>query len=138
MMRWKTAGGIAVVAIAIVLAAFFTQKNERREIDAKVFAEMAKNPWDLKGDLLWGYYFTSSDKASLERSAWFLERVGYRIVGTHKDQKHIWWLHIEKTERHTLDSMAGRNVRLAWFAKACGFTTYDGWDVGQVPNAKKG
>lgn len=34
---------------------------------------------------------------------------------------------------HTVDSIAGRDVRLSWFTKICGLSTYDGWDAGLVP-----
>jgi hypothetical protein len=128
---------LILVTILLVFSAvwisFAVQRRERRAIDAAVFAEMRKNPWDLNGDLLWGYFFTNQNKKALEFDAWVLRRFGYRTVDMHQDEKKgFWWLHVEKVERHTLDSMAGRNVRLAWFGSVFGGSDYDGWDVGQV------
>jgi len=122
-----------VLATVAVTIAFSVQRRERREIDATVFDAMRKNPWDLNGDLLWGFFFTNDSRGVLEITAKALEIVGYKIVAIYQDeQKKFWWLHVERVERLTLDSMASRNVRLIWFAKLFGGSVYDGWDVGQV------
>jgi hypothetical protein len=132
---------IALVAIIGLSIAFTVQRRERRAIDAGVFAEMRKNPWDLNGDLLWGFYFTNETKWPLEFDAWALGLFGYSKVSIDRDEKkEFWWLHVEKIERLSLDSMASRNVRLSWFGKIFGFSVYDGWDVGPVgfkPEANK-
>ncbi len=134
--------GVCMLAAAIGIGVAYRQQREkRRKIDAQVFAEMRKNPWDLNGDLLWGYYFTNSARWPLQVDAWVLKMLGYRTVEIYPaETKGFWWLHVEKVERLTLDRMAGRNVRFAWFARVLGLSTYDGWDVGQVgiqPGANK-
>jgi len=139
-MKKRTLIVTCVLVAAVGLSITFTvQRRERKAIDATVFAAMRKNPWDLNGDLLWGYYFTNGAKWPLRFDAWALGLLGYKTVAIDRDEKKdFWWLHVEKVERHTLDSMASRNVRLSWFGRVVGFSVYDGWDVGQVGfNPKK-
>jgi hypothetical protein len=42
-------------------------------------------------------------------------------------------LHIERVERHTPQSLDARNDQLTRLANEM-HVTYDGWDVGQLPN----
>ena len=129
--------GVIIAAIAVTIG-FVKQRRERREIDATEFEAMRKNPWDLNGDLLWSYFFTNEAKWPLEFDAQVLRIVGYKTVDIYHDEtKDFWWLHVERVERLTLDSMAGRNVRLTWLGKLFGGSVYDGWDVGQVGRTPK-
>jgi hypothetical protein len=108
----------------------------RPQLEA-MFGDMRKSaPWNVDGALLWGYFFTSGDKGSLERLGQTLTAQGYRLVEIHLGDKaaardpDIWWLHIEKVERHTVDSLDARNQEFyALSAKQSG-VQYDGMDVG--------
>ena len=44
----------------------------------------------------------------------------------------LWWLHVEKTEIHTPDSLDQRNQALYRFAAEHGLDAYDGMDVGVI------
>ena len=44
----------------------------------------------------------------------------------------LWWLHVEKTEVHTPDSLHERNQALYRFAEEHGLDAYDGMDVGAI------
>ena len=44
----------------------------------------------------------------------------------------LWWLHVEKTEVHTPDSLHERNQALYRFAEEHGLDGYDGMDVGAI------
>jgi hypothetical protein len=59
-----------------------------------------------------------------------LERLGYRIVDVFpSDEGEIYFLHAERIETHSVDSLHQRNNELADLAFSRG-VTYDGMDVG--------
>jgi hypothetical protein len=86
-------------------------------------------PWNVDGPLLWGYFFTNKQKAPLEDAAKVLAARGYRVVEIYRNDK-AWWLHVDKVERHTVDSLDERNAEFYAFAKQQGLESYDGMDVG--------
>jgi len=103
----------------------------------EMFNNMAKDTsWDLSKPVLWGYFFTDSSRSVLERAAPLLESQGYRIVDIYLSDKDepsesdLWWLHVEKVEVHTPDTLDQRNQLLYQFADGQGIDTYDGMDVG--------
>jgi hypothetical protein len=90
--------------------------------------------------MLWGYFFTDSDRIALERAAKKLEAEGYRFVDVFQpedDGKPLpyFFLHVEKVETHSVDSLYKRNTQLEAFAKQNGLDTYDGMDAGPVEPA---
>ena len=105
-----------------------------------MFANMrAGAPWNVDGPLLWGYFFTSPDRASLEAVSTTLVAQGYRFVEIRPGEKEsqsdpdIWWLHVERVERHTVETLHARNTQFYAFAATLKRLTYDGMDVGSVP-----
>jgi len=95
----------------------------------------AQTDWDLSGEMLWGYFFTDSDKSALERASEKLEKQGYRVVDIFQPDDEgtplpYFFLHVEKVEAHTVDSLYRRNTELEAFARANDLETYDGMDVG--------
>ncbi|WP_205691928.1 ribonuclease E inhibitor RraB [Caulobacter soli] len=88
--------------------------------------------WNVDGPLLWGYFFTSPDRAKVDQAAKILVGRGYRLVEIHRD-RGVWWLHVERVEHHTVDSLDARNAEFYAFAQGEGLATYDGMDVGPVP-----
>lgn len=97
-----------------------------------------KSHWDISKAMLWGYFFTDASKSDLEAVVPSLEAQGYRLVDIYlsdkedpKDDDH-WWLHVEKVEIHTPDSLDERNKRFYQFAEDNGLDSYDGMDVGPV------
>ena len=107
-----------------------------KEEMVKLFADMKQNaPWDSNKPLLWGYFFADPDKAKLEAVQAPLKATGYQIVGIYDskpdgDAPALWWLHIEKVEKHTVDTLHARNQQFYQFAEAHGLDSYDGMDVG--------
>ena len=102
-----------------------------------LFAKMrADGSMDVDGELLWGYFFTDSSKEELERAAPLLESQGYKIVDIYQadkdesDEPDLWWLHVERIEHHTPDTLNQRNQILYQFADEHGLGSYDGMDVG--------
>lgn len=94
--------------------------------------------WDLSQPLLWGYFFADADQTKLERVAPLLKKQGYRFVDIYLSDKEepeepdLWWLHVEKVEVHTADTLHERNQQLYAFADEHGLDSYDGMDVGPV------
>jgi hypothetical protein len=97
-----------------------------------------KSDWDMSGDMLWGYFFTHSSREPLESASRLLAAEGYRVVDIYPGEKEdddepdVWWLHVEKVESHTVDSLNACNERFYEFADGIGLDAYDGMDVGPV------
>jgi hypothetical protein len=98
----------------------------------------ADTEWDMSKPMLWGYFFTDADRAKLEKVAPLLEKEGYRFVDIFLSDKEepnesdLWWLHVEKEEVHTPDTLHERNRILYEFAADHQLDSYDGMDVGPV------
>ena len=94
--------------------------------------------WDTTKPLLWGYFFTNSNPKLLEMARDVLVKKGYRYVDIYlsdkdnPDDNDMWWLHIEKEEIHTPQSLDKRNDDLYNFANDFGLDSYDGMDVGPI------
>jgi Regulator of ribonuclease activity B len=114
------------------------QKNIEREELESAFAHIRKSTnWKVEGELLWGFFFTAPAESPLIAASKILETMGYRVVSIHPDdEKKDWWLHVERIEIHTVDSLNARNQQLTKFAADQKLGTYDGWDVGQVLDVK--
>jgi hypothetical protein len=94
-------------------------------------------PWNVDGPLLWGYFFTNRTPEPLRKAASQLESLGYRVVDIAERPDAAaaarWWLHVEKVEVHSVDSLHARNQELYAFASKMKLTSYDGMDVGPAP-----
>lgn len=104
-----------------------------------LFLDMKQNaPWDITQPLLWGYFFSDENKAKLEAAAPLLQAQGYRVVGIfdskpESDTPALWWLHVEKVEAHTVETLHARNQEFYQFAAEQQIETYDGMDVAPAP-----
>jgi hypothetical protein len=110
---------------------------EREDIE-EMFADIrTQGKWNLDGPLLWGYFFTAGTKQKLEPAGKALTKDGYRFVdiwlseSDEPDEPDCWWLHVERVEHHTVDSLHKRNKLLEAVAKKFD-VDYDGMDVGLV------
>ena len=94
--------------------------------------------WNISGDMLWGYFFTHNELQLLENVAELLEKQGYKKVSIYlsdkeeADEQEQFWLHIEKIETHTPESLDARNDEFYIFANKHNIDSYDGMDVGPV------
>lgn len=94
--------------------------------------------WNISGDMLWGYFFTHNEPQLLENVADLLEKQGYKKVSIYLsdkeelDEPDQFWLHIEKIETHTPESLDARNDEFYIFANKHNIDSYDGMDVGPV------
>jgi hypothetical protein len=99
-----------------------------------MFARMkAEAPFEVDGELLWGYFFTDPSKQKLRPVADELVKLGYREVGLyHTDDRTTYFLHVEKVEKHTPETLDERNAQFYAMADRFGIESYDGMDVGPV------
>ena len=99
----------------------------------------SKTPWNMSGDMLWGYFFTHNNPQKLEQIATELNKRGYRFVDIFLSEKEestdpdLYWLHVERIEAHTPQTLDKRNDELYIFAHESGVDSYDGMDVGPAP-----
>ena len=88
---------------------------------------------DFGRELLWGYFFTHHDRAVLERARPALEARGYRYVGvSDRGGGPVLFLHVERVETHTAESLFQRYQELGAFAAEHQLASFDGFDVGNV------
>jgi len=93
----------------------------------------SQTTWDISRPMLWGFFFIDDSPEKLQRAGRELEKRGYRFVKIYQDDPKInWWLHVEREEVHTVDSLHARNVELSVFARETGLKDYDGNDVGPL------
>jgi hypothetical protein len=100
----------------------------------EMFALMREEaPFDVDGELLWGYFFTDADKKKLRPLLDELLASGYQEVGLYRtDDRQTYFLHVERVEKHTPISLDARNHELQQLAERHGIESYDGMDVGPV------
>lgn len=101
----------------------------------EMFADMRTNPgyrkWDVDGPLLWGYFFTDPSSKKLQAAADHLSSNGYRFVKIFPtEDRSTFFLHVEKIEHHTPDSLHQRNLEFYKLASSFRLQSYDGMDVG--------
>jgi hypothetical protein len=96
-------------------------------------ADTGHEKWNVDGDLLWGYFFTDPDPRKLQSLADYLAKNGYHYVNIYPtDDKRTFFLHVERIEHHTPESLNQRNVEFYKLVKQFHVDTYDGMDVGPV------
>jgi hypothetical protein len=93
--------------------------------------------WPIEGPMLWGYFFTDGSAEKLRSLVPVLEVQGYRYVDLFvpeldEGEDEYFFLHMEKEEAHTLDSLHERNQQLYALADLHGLASYDGMDVGPI------
>jgi hypothetical protein len=117
-------------------------------IDREALVEMFENiadrgEWDMSQPMLWGYFFTNGDQAALRAAVPALQSDQYELVDIYQSEKDdptdedVWWLHVQRVEVHTVDTLAARNERLSEFATRHGIDSYDGMDVGPAPTVAR-
>ncbi len=97
-----------------------------------MFSRMrAETKWNVDGPMLWGYFFTDRSAEKLERAATILVPQCYRFVTIREDDDgSTRWLHVEREELHSPQSLFARNEALYKLADELGLDKYDGMDVG--------
>ena len=112
----------------------------REVIDELFESTRARARWSIDDVCLWGYFFTDVDRSKLLGAGADLEDRGFRMVGIldptpADDDQETLFLHVERVERHTVDSLLELNADLDAFAEQHGLESYDGMDVGPAGGA---
>ena len=81
-----------------------------------------------KVNLSWGYYFSHNDLESLETAKEILISKGYDFAEIIQEEKEFF-LHIEKIEIHTIDSLYKRCTELKTLTLELQIKSFDGFDV---------
>jgi hypothetical protein len=133
---------VLLCVLAAPLPACAQAGGSREQIE-QMFAHISqKTAWNMSGNMLWGYFFTNRSRQPLELASQDLARLGYRVVDIYPGEKEnpadpdLWWLHVERVERHSVTSLLQRNTELSAFAKQHGLASYDGMDVGPADGRK--
>ena len=93
--------------------------------------------WDIDNVCRWSYFFVDSSRDQLIASGKFLEGKGYEIVGLlepgpEDDDQETIYLRVDRTERHSVQTLLSRNEKLYALADLLGLQGYDGMNVGVV------
>lgn len=105
----------------------------------EIFADArSEDNWNLDEPMLYSYYFVDEDPDKLESLGVALEEKDYDFIGVYElgDEETEkatgeYLLHLDKTEKHTPETLAQRNVEFAKLAEDYGIKTYDGWEFGE-------
>ncbi|MBB6092354.1 hypothetical protein HNQ60_001200 [Povalibacter uvarum] len=132
---------IASLLVGLVLAATSVGQTappiSKSQLQSMFDSMRRDAPWNVDGPLLWGYFFTNKTPEPLRRAGEQLEVMGYRVVDLSERADAAasarWWLHVEKIETHTVESLHARNQELHALASKMSLNSYDGMDVGPVP-----
>lgn len=96
--------------------------------------------WNLSENMLWGFFFTHHEPKALELIRSELTAKGYRFVDLYQandedqDGPPLWWLHVEREEIHTPQSLDERNDTFYLLAARHHVDSYDGMDIGPILN----
>lgn len=104
--------------------------------DSRETYESGRSSWNIDETCRWSYFFVDPDLKKFGQVADHLERLGYEIVGTlypgPTDENPVYYLRVDKVERHTPQSLHELNQQLYRVARQFGVQDYDGMDVGAV------
>ena len=129
---------LVIFFVAGATAATTPSTSERSVITIsqlrEMFSNMRTNPkLNMDGPLLWGYFFTDPNPKKLEPLAQELTASGYTLVDVYPtDDKSTYFLHVEKVEHHTPESLDKRNQEFYQLADKYHVESYDGMDVGEA------
>ena len=105
----------------------------------EIFADAKREDnWNLDEPMLYSFYFVDEDAEKLDKLGEKLEADGYDFIGIYElgddeteEATGEFLLHLDKTETHTPESLAQRNVEFARLAEEHQIKTYDGWEFGE-------
>ena len=126
---------LPVLALAIISEMAPAMEVNPTLVDSMFQHIRAETTWNIDGEMLWGYFFTAPDAAKLESVAQTLKARGYRVVEIYHS-KGKYWLHVEKVETHSPNTLKTRNAELNALATRFQNVDYDGMDVGPVQASK--
>ncbi|WP_256375286.1 ribonuclease E inhibitor RraB [Pedobacter sp. ok626] len=100
------------------------------------YANMKEKGVNTDTTMLYGYFFTNETKKPLEAAAEELKKKNFQFVKIYQSDDNIYWLHVERKEKHNSNSLYVLNKELYNLASRYNLQSYDGYDVGNVDPAK--
>jgi len=101
----------------------------RQDVD-DLFQKMRHAGWDMEQKQTWGYFFKDTSETKLSELARKLVGLGYDFVDINQSYPDkLYWLHVEKTEIHTEQSLHQLNQSFYLLAKQHTIQDYDGMDI---------
>jgi len=103
-----------------------------------MFADIREETaWNIDAPMLWGYFFKDKSAEKLDAVIPELVALGFRYVDLYlpdfeEGEDEFYFLHVEKEEMHTPDSLFELNSQLDAFADRHKLDAYDGMDVGPI------
>lgn len=101
------------------------------------FEDLAKSDkFDENSNLLWGFFFLDTNKEKLKKISEKLSSINLEFVDIFEAEMEDnslpkeYYLHLQKKEHHTEESLLQRNEYLYQIAKEFQINAYDGFDVG--------
>lgn len=101
----------------------------------EMFSDIAEQTsWDMKGEMLWGFFFVDADRSKLEALSVQLEEMGYDVLEIEEedDDDGTLSLQVVKIEIHTPDTLFERTQELSECAQKLGIGPCTGVDVGSL------
>jgi hypothetical protein len=128
---------ISIVLGVLVTISCDTQvktKNSMIGVDKieELFNNMKSSGVNTDNEMLYGYFFTNQTSEKLEKLADQLKGEDYNFVDIHQDDSMLFWLHVERIEKHNPKSLFARNKELYKLAENYEVDSYDGFDIGNA------
>jgi hypothetical protein len=113
-----------------------SQQIEQFFADTRSTYASGRSSWSIDETCRWSYFFVDPDLNKLLSVAEHMESLGYEIAGTLDpeagDVDPVFYLRVDKIERHSPQSLQLRNNELYGVAEQFDLLGYDGMDVGAL------
>ena len=104
--------------------------------DTRRLRQDGKAQFDIDDACRWSYFFDDGPRAKLQPLADHLQQLGFEVKGYLEPDlasaDSVYFLRIDRIERHTVDSLEARNDEFYELASRFGVREYDGMEVGEV------
>lgn len=130
---------LPVIALLIFGCGTSGQKTAQNEISLEtiqgLFNRMQSQGINTDTLLLYGYFFNAKNKTDLQNAVSSLKELNLQYVNIYPaDSSDLWWLHMERIEKNSPQSLFHFNKKLYNIANRY-HIIYDGYDVGNAdPN----
>jgi len=98
-----------------------------------LFKKMQKAGWDMNNEHVWGYFFKDTSQNKLILLGKHLEDQGFKLIDINQSfPDERYWLHIEKQQVHTVQSLNQLNNFFQHLCAENNVLAYDGMDISPV------
>ncbi|MFK5985917.1 MAG: ribonuclease E inhibitor RraB [Pseudomonadota bacterium] len=98
-----------------------------------LFQKMQDAGWNMQQAQVWGYFFKDSSEQKLIKLSHKLKQLGYTINDINQSYPDkSYWLHIEKIQQHSIESLHQLNQYFYQLAKDNNISSYDGMDISPI------